>query len=46
MLAVAERVGIRSSKQIAEHLQERGEVHRGMHTGADSLNIETKRRCA
>ena len=33
-------------KKIAEHLQERGEVPRGMHTGADSLNIETKRRCA
>ena len=33
-------------KKVAEHLQESGEVHRGMHTGADSLNIETKRRCA
>ena len=26
--------------KIAEHLQERGEVHRGMHTGAYSPNVE------
>ena len=33
-------------KLIAEHLQERGEVHRGMKNGADSPNIEKKGRCA
>ena len=33
-------------KLIAEHLQERGEVHRGMKNGADSRNIEKKGRCA
>ena len=31
---------------IAEHLQERREVHRGMKNGADSPNIEKKGRCA
>ena len=33
-------------KTIAEHLQERGEVYRGMKNGANCPNIDKKGRCA
>ena len=33
-------------QKIAEHVQERGEVHRGLKNGADNPNIEKIRRCA
>ena len=45
-VAVAERVGKRSKKQINEHLQERREVHRGIKNGDKCPNIEKKGRCA